>query len=185
MQKEKRALRKAMLERLRALPQEQIRTWSEEIAYRVCQMEAFQQAETICVFISMPGEVDTRPIIETARAAGKKMAAPKIQDGRMEFIQFAGESDLAPGAFGILEPTGSRFAEGKTLIVMPGVVFDQTCRRIGYGGGYYDRYLAQHPQLATVAVAFDLQVLDQIPEEAHDLKPQIVVTEQRIVRRNL
>lgn len=185
MQKEKRALRKTMLERLRALPQEQIQTWSEEIAHRVCQMEAFQQAETICVFISMPGEVDTRPLIEAARAAGKKTAAPKIQDGRMEFIQFAGESELQKGFYGIYEPTGDQRPQGKTLIVMPGVVFDQTCRRIGYGGGYYDRYLAEHPQLATVAVAFDLQVLDQIPEEAHDLKPQIVVTEQRIVRRNL
>lgn len=178
-------MRKAMREQLRALLQEQIRTWSEEIAHRVCQMEAFQQAETICVFISMPGEVDTRPLIEAARAAGKKTAAPKIKDGRMEFIQFAAESDLAPGAFGILEPTGSHFAEGKTLIVMPGVVFDQTCRRIGYGGGYYDRYLAEHPECRTLAVAFDLQVLDRIPEEAHDLKPGAVVTEQRIVVRPL
>lgn len=185
MQKEKRALRKAMLQQLRALPQKQIQTWSEEIAHRVCQMEAFQQAETVCVFISMPGEVDTRPLIEAAMAAGKKTAAPKIKDGRMEFVLFAADSDLQKGFFGILEPMGDQGPEGKTLIIMPGVVFDQTCRRIGYGGGYYDRYLAEHPQLATVAVAFDLQVLDRIPEEAHDLKPGAVVTEQRTVVRHL
>ena len=71
------------------------------------------------------------------------------------------------------------------LIIMPGVAFDDDCRRIGHGGGYYDRYLAEHPDLRTVAVAFELQVQDKVPDEPHDIRPQFVVTEKRIIQKKL
>ena len=168
MQPEKQALRKAMIERLQALPKEMNLAWSEMIARRVCAMEMFQQADTVCVFLSLPGEVDTGPIIQACRAEGKKTAAPRIRDGRMEFVLF--ESEMP---------------QGHMLIIMPGVAFDDDCRRIGHGGGYYDRYLAEHPDLRTVAVAFELQVQDKVPDEPHDIRPQFVVTEKRIIQKKL
>ncbi len=183
MKREKQALRKAMIEQLRALPKEQIRSWSERIAGRVCAMEAFQQADTVCVFLSLPGEVDTSPIIRACRDAGKKTAAPRIRDGEMEFVLFDQDGDLQKGSYGIYEPMGDQMPEGRILILMPGVIFDEACRRIGHGGGYYDRYLAKDPKQETMAVAFDLQVLDQIPDEPHDFRPQYVVTEKRTIQK--
>ena len=185
MKQEKQALRKVMIEQLLALPAETIHARSEKIAEQVCTMEAFQQADTVCVFISLPGEVDTAPIIQACRAAGKKTAAPRIKDGAMEFYLFNSEEDLEPGYYGIREPVGNSVPEGRTLVIMSGVLFDQTCRRIGRGGGYYDRYLAAHPELEALAVAFDMQVLDQIPDEPHDLRPKYVVTEKQTIGKRL
>lgn len=185
MKSKKQALRKAMIERLQALPKEMNLAWSEMIARRVCAMEMFQQADTVCVFLSLPGEVDTGPIIQACRAEGKKTAAPRIRDGRMEFVLFESDGDLQKGFFGIYEPTGDQMPQGHMLIIMPGVAFDDDCRRIGHGGGYYDRYLAEHPDLRTVAVAFELQVQDKVPDEPHDIRPQFVVTEKRIIQKKL
>ena len=184
MKQEKQALRKAMIERLLALPAGSIRDWSEAIAERVSGLEVFRQADAVCVFISLPGEVDTAPIIDACRAAGKQTAAPRIKNGVMEFFLFDTEEDLKPGYYGIREPIGDCTPEGRALVIMSGVLFDEACHRIGRGGGYYDRYLAAHPELEALAVAFDLQVLDQIPDEPHDIRPWHIVTENRVIKRN-
>ena len=82
---------------------------------------------------------------------------------------------------GILEPEEGALADGAdALVIMPGVAFDRDRRRIGYGGGYYDRYLAAHPCLPTIAVAFDCQVLDEVPYDEYDIRPQILVTETSV-----
>ena len=89
--------------------------------------------------------------------------------------------ELKPGAYGILEPdAGIPASADDGLMIMPGVAFDTNRNRVGYGGGYYDRYLESHPQLHTLALAFDMQVLFEVPAEEQDIKPQLLVTETNI-----
>ena len=89
-----------------------------------------------------------------------------------------------PGTFGIPEPvSGDPISPGDALMIMPGTAFDRNLSRIGYGGGYYDRYLCENPNIQTVAVSYACQVFDSIPSEEHDVRPRILVTEDEILYR--
>ena len=121
------------------------------------------------------------------RESGKSLYLPKTYADRKEmaFYRVYSDADLIPGYQGILEPQEKEpFTEKlvslkpeKVLMLMPGAAFDDKGNRIGYGGGYYDRYLESHPQLHTLALAFDMQVLFEVPAEEQDIKPQLLVTE--------
>lgn len=105
----------------------------------------------------------------------------KSRGQRDDFYLVEQKEDLQPGAYGILEPTGEYKADGYDgLLIMPGVAFDEECHRIGYGGGFYDKYLKTHPDLHTIAVAFELQMYRELPFEEHDIKPEKVITEKHI-----
>ena len=103
----------------------------------------------------------------------------------MEFYYIESLDDLKPGAFGILEPKESAKAayccrrENDILILVPGVSFDLSGRRIGYGGGFYDAYLQKAGEVHTIGLAFEVQMADQIPAEAHDIRMEYVMTEKR------
>ena len=106
---------------------------------------------------------------------------PRVEGSEMNFYLVEQKEDLQPGAYGILEPTGEYKADGYDgLLIMPGVAFDEECHRIGYGGGFYDKYLEKHPDLHTIAVAFELQMYRELPFEEHDIKPEKVITEKHI-----
>ena len=101
----------------------------------------------------------------------------------MNFYLVEQKEDLQPGAYGILEPTGEYKADGYDgLLIMPGVAFDEECHRIGYGGGFYDRFLEKHPEVCRVAVGFSFQILPEVPTEPTDIRPQVIVTEENIYR---
>ena len=104
---------------------------------------------------------------------GKSVWFPRVEGSEMNFYLVEQKEDLQPGAYGILEPTGEYKADGYDgLLIMPGVAFDEECHRIGYGGGFYDKYLEKHPDLHTIAVAFELQMYRELPFEEHDIKPE-------------
>ena len=99
----------------------------------------------------------------------------------MIFYKLTDFSQLEPGYFGIPEPASGEIADWpKALMIMPGVAFDRANHRVGYGGGFYDRYLEKHPQLERVAIAFSFQMLPEVPTEPTDICPQIIVTEEEI-----
>ena len=106
--------------------------------------------------------------------------------GTMVFNRFTGlgEEDIITGAYDIRESRSEEILEpGEgTLIIMPGAVFTPWKDRIGYGGGFYDRFLDEHPECKTIAVCYDLQVVDELPVEAHDRKPDYVVCETSVFR---
>ena len=179
MNESKKQIRRLALLTRKRLSAEQVRERSSLICRRVVQTEPFRQAETVCVYIPIRNEVDTAGIIEACRTAGKRTAAPRICEGEMEFYYFSSLEDLKEGSFGILEPAGEERVQSKALIVMPGAVFDRERHRIGYGGGYYDRYLQQHPEHETIAIAYECQILDEIPFEEHDIIPRRLITENR------
>ncbi len=155
---------------------------SKLICDRLACLEDYRNAQNICAYISKGNEVDTRLIIDKAWSDGKRVFVPKVYGKDMHFIQIDSYKDLRTGNFGILEPESDDHTEiSSGLMFMPGVAFDRQRNRIGFGGGYYDRYLAAHGQLVTVALAYDCQIVDSIDSEQTDIKPHIIVTESGVI----
>lgn len=165
-------------------------TWkkaTDKICDSVLKTQMFQEAEEIYCYVDYNHEVGTRQIIENSWRLQKKVFVPKVLGREMEFFEISSFDDLAPGMKGILEPV--RTSEDNKgsgdcgLMIMPGVAFDRTLYRIGYGGGFYDRYLEMHGGLQKLAVAFTYQVLDEVPAEAFDICPDALVTESAIYEK--
>lgn len=140
----------------------------------------FQEADCILCYWSLESEPDTRGILETALRSGKTAALPKcLAPGEMQFFVLRDLTDTVPGKYDIPEPTGTEIAEvsEKTLCLLPGYAFTREGRRLGKGGGYYDRFLAQHPGLRTMGLTYRCLLQKDIPTEAHDITAGTVVTD--------
>ena len=148
------------------------------------QLSEFVKAKHILAYADYNHEVMTRYIIEEAWKAGKEVAVPKVVGKDMVFYRLTDFSQLEPGYFGIPEPVRGEIVKWEdALMVMPGVAFDPENNRVGYGGGFYDRFLEKHPDITRLAVAFDFQILDLVPTEPTDICPQIIVTQSKVYRR--
>lgn len=135
-------------------------------------IERLEHAGSVFVYVSAGSEVVTHGLINTLLDQGKQVAVPRVMQeaGEMRAVMIRSLSDLAPGRFGILEPTTQAFFEGSPdLGVAPGLAFTRGGLRLGQGGGYYDRYLAQHPATYKVGVCFNEQVIDNLPTDEHDV----------------
>lgn len=121
-------------------------------------------------FLPMGSEVDLFPLLESALAQGIEVYAPRTLKSRvLEHHRYTGQDQLVPGIFGTQHPAGDEPYTGTfDMILVPGLAFTATGDRLGYGGGYYDTFLPQHPKAFTVAVCFPFQVVDALPVEAHD-----------------
>ncbi|NLX76996.1 MAG: 5-formyltetrahydrofolate cyclo-ligase [Clostridiaceae bacterium] len=154
---------------------------------KVCNHPWFERSKTVFVYVSAGNEVRTNDIIEKAIRTGKRVCVPRvIPRVKMEAVPISNpENDLQTGFFGILEPKPHLrpVSEKETdLVIVPGLVFDLNGFRIGYGGGYYDKYLAQLPDTCkTIGIAFEFQVVDELPAEAHDRNVMAVITEKRVI----
>ena len=154
---------------------------TDEICRVTSELDIFREATDIYCYIDFGGEVGTRPLIQEAWKLGKSVWVPRVHAETMDFYEITSFDQLKPGSYGILEPEeGIPAIAEDGLMIMPGVAFDAKRNRVGYGGGYYDRYLEAHPHLHTIALAFDMQVLYEVPSEELDIKPQILVTETKI-----
>lgn len=177
----KKEIRAWIAKKRSELQPEEIREKSEAICSRLIQMEEFQKADCIYVYMELDGEVSTRSLVEEAWRCGKKVAAPKVQGDEMSFFYITSFEDVKPGCFHVPEPEAVNPASDETaLLVVPGVGFDRFRHRCGYGKGYYDRYLAAHPSHTTVALAFQFQIVEEVPFDAFDVCPQYLITEERL-----
>lgn len=165
-------------------------TWkkaTDKICDSVLKTQMFQEAEEIYCYMDYNHEVGTRQIIENSWRLQKKVFVPKVLGREMEFFEISSFDDLAPGMKGILEPVrtseDNKGSGNRGLMIMPGVAFDRSLHRIGYGGGFYDRYLETHRGLQKLAVAFTYQVLDEVPAEAFDICPDVLVTESAVYEK--
>ena len=175
----KKDIRKKIFAERKLRSDEQIRSMSLIITERVTALPAFKNASQILVYADYNHEVVTEYLIKEAWKAGKEVAVPKVVEKDMVFYKLTDFSQLEPGYFGIPEPASGEIVEWpEALMIMPGVACDRENHRVGYGGGFYDRYLEKHPQLERVAVAFSFQMLPEVPTEPTDICPQIVVTEE-------
>lgn len=157
---------------------------SVRIMEQFISLKAYQEAEILLAYVDAKREVETRLLMDKAWKDGKKVAAPRVDgNGIMHYYYMESLEDLEPGSFGIMEPKKecALCETEKGLLLMPGVAFDVACHRVGYGGGFYDRYLEKHPGLVHIALAFEFQVFEEVPFETHDILPELIVTEQRIL----
>ena len=178
--------RKEIKDKRAFLSPELVSRLSGEIATQLYGTEEYRSADTVCFYISANNEVDTMPMIAQALHNGKKVAAPRVRGKEMDFILFSDVAELKKGAFGILEPQGDHIINTEdALLLMPGVAFDLHCNRIGYGGGFYDRYLAEHTTACKIALAYELQIVDTLETEQFDIKPDMIITEKRVIRNTL
>lgn len=183
----KARIRKAALQTRDELTQEERMQKSDRILRSVIAHPWYGEAEVLLVYVSYKSEVDTTALIQSALQEGKAVYCPKVHGSEMDFYRIASMQDLVDGYKGIREPLGEPeklFTDGNIfkdkadyLMLMPGSAFDEQRNRIGYGGGYYDKYLEKHPQLHTMAVCFQCQIQKSIPADAYDWKPDVVVTE--------
>ena len=186
----KKEIRAKILKMRQALPKEEVREKSLRIMRRIEETETFKNADNLLAYIDFRGEVATGTLIEKAWELGKKVYVPRVAGKEMEFYQIHSFEDLEKGAYGILEPKKEcpvyEAGEGQTtLAILPGSVFDEKKNRVGYGGGFYDRFLENlRKDAVTIGIAFDLQIFDEVPKEPHDAQLDYIVTESRILTPN-
>lgn len=178
----KKDIRKRVFALRREASEQKITENSREIFRKVCDMAAYREAEAVYAYMDYNREVMTREFICRAWADGKQVAVPKVHGRDMVFYILEDFSQLEEGYFGIPEPARGEAAEQeRALMIVPGVAFDAERHRIGYGQGFYDRYLEKHPHHPTIAVAFEFQMIGQVPHESTDIRPDCLVTEARII----
>lgn len=184
IQMTKQELRKQYKMLRRSLSKTEMEQEAKAVMQRFLSLPEYQSCSDILLYISQDNEVDTIPILQHAKEDGKRIAVPKVYGSHMHFHQIAGLEDLKPGAYGILEPEeGEIFQPEHGIILVPGIVFDEKGHRIGYGGGYYDRYLAHHWELLSVALAYDYQVISEIVCEEFDKQPDIILTASKTYKK--
>lgn len=180
----KQAIRKQIFAARKACTEQQVEAWSREITRRTAAIPAFKRAERVLAYADYNHEVMTRFLIEEAWRAGKEVAVPKVVGEDMVFYRLTDFSQLKPGYYGIPEPQEGEIVQWEeALMLMPGVAFDRKGHRVGYGGGFYDRFLEKHTEIQKVALAFSFQMVEEAPTEPTDIFPQIIVTENEILYR--
>lgn len=159
-----------------------------EMIQKIIYLDEYRRADILLGFIGYGSEPDTVPLLETAVESGKMVYCPvSKENGTMEFYRFRKREDLVEGYKRIPEPSEAeeRFEKGNAFSVfmlMPGVAFDGEKHRIGYGKGFYDRYLGMFRPECVAAVGFECQMVEKIPAEEFDVRPDLVVTEKRVIR---
>lgn len=182
IQLRKKEIRHEMRLRKKKVTAQEKEAIGREIYEKLVEMPEFLEAKSISIYVAYNQEVPTIPIIEKALSLGKEVASPIVEDGEIEFYCYTSLNSLVESKYGILEPKKELGKASKdSLIIMPGVAFDKTRNRIGYGGGYYDRYLARNPHQTTIAIAYDFQVYDQFEGDEKDYKPQKILTEKQLI----
>ena len=173
----KQELRRSIREQKRAMSQEEILRRSEILAEKFAGCPAYQAARTIYGYLPYNQEVRTVPILEQALRDGKQVAVPKVFGDTMRFILLPDLSRVAAGYAGIPEPVddGPEAADPHALVLMPGLAFDREGHRIGYGGGFYDRFLAEEPEHPTVALCYSFQLFPHLDVEAFDVPVDLVL----------
>ena len=139
-------------------------------------LQAFANFSTFFVYYSFGSEADTRALINRLLAMGKLVFLPRVEEGEMVPVEYTG-GQLEKGAFGICEPCGQAYAGEIDVCVTPLLAVDRSGFRLGYGGGYYDRFFAAHPQIIKAGIGFNLQITDKTFAEEHDVPLDCFVSE--------
>ncbi|MGZ7150724.1 MULTISPECIES: 5-formyltetrahydrofolate cyclo-ligase [Bacillus] len=189
MREEKLRLRKQIIEHMNSLSEERYTTLSEQIAFSLYAQKEWAEAKTIGITLSMENEVNTYPIIEKAWEEGKNVVVPKCNKGTrtMSFRQISNFDQLETVYMNLREPipalTEEVGADDIDLQIVPGVAYTGRGERIGYGGGYYDRYLV-HYKGKTLSLAYSFQMVEHIPVEPFDKNVEKIITEKGTMVKN-
>ena len=174
---DKTLLRKQIRDQKRAMTEAQIEEKSRLLGEKFAASEAYQNAKTIYGYLPYNQEVRTVPMLQQAIRDGKKVAVPRVCGDDMIFFYMTDFDRVEKSSFGIPEPLGDEpVADDPTaLVLMPGLAFDKEGHRIGYGGGFYDRFLEDEPNHPTVALCYAFQVFPALDTEEHDIPVDLVI----------
>ncbi len=184
-------LRKEILAKRNKITEQEISAKSMAIQQRLLSLDELRNHQTIFVYVSFRSEVATLTLIDALIDMGKKVIVPitRVEEKRLDAIRIVDRlTDLEPGYCNIPEPkeelcrTKEVSPEEIEVILLPGSVFDERGGRFGYGGGYYDRFLAKVPTAVRIGLAFDLQIIEKAPLQDHDEILDLVLTETRVIR---
>ena len=185
---EKRICRQQMLKKRNALSQEEIKEAGIRMAESVLKLPAWERCDSVYCFASYGSEIDTIPLCTHAlNTPGKLLAMPRVEGERMVFYTVSALSMLQPGYRGIPEPISEQKAEGKQiLLILPGLAFDGRGNRLGYGGGFYDRYIKEYSEriCCRAGVGFAFQLLKELPVDSFDEKIECLVTPEQVITFN-
>jgi len=182
---QKANIRRDCLARRNALSQFEIKANSLAIHERLSTVDEFRAADQLLCYVSKDSEVETQSLMENFLEEGRTVLIPVAKrDGTLQWSNLKSLDELEPGAFGVPEPRADSLRllepDEDALVIVPCIAFDPSGQRLGYGKGYYDRFLAQHGG-GKVGLAFDVQKVEQIPAEAHDVPLNVVVTESQVL----
>ena len=175
---DKTELRRRIREKKRAMMPEEIEERSRELGRRFAATEAYRRAKTIYGYMPYNQEVRTVPMLRQAQLDGKRVAVPKVYGDTMKFLWLDDLNAVAPGAYNIPEPIadGPEADDETALVLMPGLAFDPEGHRCGYGGGFYDKFLAAHPAHPTLALCYGFQMFDHLETDDYDIPVDAVIS---------
>ncbi len=179
----KKDLRRQMKAQRAALLADRKEFWDRQICDNVCRLDLVSKSRTVYCYLSFGSEIDTIGLVRTFLDSSKTVAVPRVTGREIHFYQIGALSDVRSGYRGILEPveTCPPAENPDALVILPGLAFTRAGGRLGYGGGYYDRFLAGEPDHPTLALAYPFQILDTIPQEAADRRTDWIMTPDELI----
>ncbi len=184
MHMNKTEIRKEMLQKRNRLSAMEQQMYSERISDRILKSSLYDQCKNLCIYQAFRNEVSCDKIMRQALQDKKSVFVPvtDLENKTMEFYRVTEHTKWKAGAYGIMEPVFTDMTpvlKEKALILMPGLVFDRDKHRIGYGGGYYDKYLAGHMEHTTIALCYHFQIVkERLPFEEYDILPDYIATDE-------
>ena len=182
LSEEKKALRKQLLAQRKAVNGAEKAALDAALCARIAEAEFFRTADLILGFMPIRGEPDLTPLFEVAFAAGKQVALPRCEGNEMRFLSFAPETVCVPDRFGILTPptdAPAAICTARTLCLLPGLAATRDGIRLGYGGGFYDRFLADF-RGHTLFALYHRLLCEALPKEHFDIPAEVILTEKEI-----
>ena len=180
---EKKRLRRTVRDRRDRMRAEERREADRMLVMHLLSLRECREASVIYAFASFGSECSTDAFIRHCLREGKCVALPRVEGEVMHFGRIDSPESLVPGVWGIPEPPGhaERICSPGFMLV-PGIAFDKKGYRLGYGGGYYDKYLAEHPGNFTAGIAYEIQMTAEVPRDEFDIKTDLIITEKGILR---
>lgn len=186
---QKERVRASLLERRENLSPTRYRSGSDRVLSRLRKLKTFRTAATIHTYVSMNdrGEPDTRPLLKEMLSAGRNVVVPVMQppSGMLRHLRLEAIEDLRPNSWGVPEPSDGKEVPPETfdLVIVPMVGGDLHCNRMGYGKGYYDRFLSE-VECPAVGLLFEECLVEELPVDSFDVRLDMIVTDRRVLRKS-
>jgi 5-formyltetrahydrofolate cyclo-ligase len=172
----KHEIRKTIRAQKKELGKDKLLAMSLPITELIESNKQYQDAPIVMLYHPLWDEVDVRPLFDRALASGKRVILPTVKGDDIIPVEITSDTQWVVGDFDILEPVAEPYQGNIDLIVIPGVAFDLSLNRLGRGKGYYDRFLAHHPNAYRLGVCFKFQMVDEVPTEPFDLPMHELIT---------
>lgn len=183
----KKEIREEILKKRANLDKKNHKLEGDKILNKIMESDSYKNARNIFIFISFGSEINTHDFIRKSLSLGKNISVPVtfLDEKIMKASSLKSFSDLKPGAYNILAPSEDKIEfidEGSIdLVIVPGAAFDRSGYRIGYGGGYYDKFLAPLKEVKKIGIAFSFQIVNEIPISKYDIPVNLIYTENEII----